>query len=46
MPVLDGFAATELIRKMDRSDAAGIPVIAMTADAFDDSHRRAESRHQ
>ncbi len=34
MPVLDGYGATRRIRRMDRSDAAGVPIIAMTANAF------------
>ena len=42
MPVADGYTATELIRKMPRNDAATVPVIAMTADAFDESRRKAE----
>lgn len=35
MPVLNGFEATQIIRAMERSDAAKIPIIAMTADAYD-----------
>lgn len=34
MPVLDGYAATRKIRLMQREDAAQIPIIAMTANAF------------
>ncbi len=34
MPVMDGYEATKLIRQMDRPDAAAIPIIAMTANAF------------
>ncbi len=33
MPVMDGYAACEIIRSMERSDAE-LPIIAMTADAF------------
>ena len=35
MPIMDGHTATKVIRKMDRPDAATIPIIAMTAEAFD-----------
>ena len=34
MPVMDGYTATRRIRAIDRRDAAGIPILAMTADAF------------
>ena len=34
MPVMDGLRASRKIRRLSRKDAAGIPVIAMTADAF------------
>ncbi len=34
MPIMSGYEATELIRKMVRPDADDIPIIAMTADAF------------
>jgi CheY-like chemotaxis protein len=36
MPQMDGYAACSAIRALDRSDAASIPVIAMTANAFKD----------
>lgn len=35
MPVMDGIEATKLIRAMSRGDAVSVPIIAMTADAFD-----------
>ncbi|MCR4695499.1 MAG: response regulator [Pseudobutyrivibrio sp.] len=41
MPVLSGFDATEKIRHMDREDAGLIPVIAMTADAYDSAKEKA-----
>lgn len=34
MPELDGCEATKLIRRMNRTDAKNIPIIAMTASAF------------
>jgi len=40
MPVMDGYEATEAIRRMNRKDAAVIPIIAMTADAFADDIQR------
>lgn len=40
MPNKSGIEATREIRGMDRADAAEIPVIAMTADAFDDDIRK------
>lgn len=35
MPVMDGLQATERIRQTDREDAVRIPIIAMTANAFE-----------
>ncbi len=35
MPVMDGIEATKQIRAMSRGDAKTVPIIAMTADAFD-----------
>ena len=36
MPVMDGHEATRTIRKMQREDAVSIPIIAMSANAFQD----------
>lgn len=35
MPVMDGLEATEKIRAMERADAATVPIIAMTANAYE-----------
>ena len=40
MPVMDGLRATEAIRALDRPDAKTIPIIAMTANAFDEDVQR------
>lgn len=34
MPVMNGYEATKTIREIEREDAAQIPIIAMTANAF------------
>ena len=34
MPVMNGYDATRAIRQMQRADAAAVPIIAMTANAF------------
>lgn len=34
MPNMNGYDATRKIRGLNRQDAAGIPIVAMTADAF------------
>lgn len=39
MPLVDGLEATRIIRALDRPDAAVIPIIAMTANAFDNDVR-------
>ncbi len=40
MPVMDGLEATKAIRSLNRPDAASVPIIATTADAFDDERKR------
>lgn len=43
MPILDGYEATKQIRKLDQADASSIPIIAMTANAFEEDRRNAIS---
>ena len=40
MPEMDGLEATRLIRAMDRKDAKEIPIVALTANAFDEDVQR------
>ena len=40
MPEMDGLEATRVIRAMDRPDAKAIPIIALTANAFDEDVQR------
>ena len=40
MPVMDGLEAAETIRGLDRADAKRIPIIALTANAFDEDVQR------
>ena len=40
MPEMDGLEATHVIRGMDREDAKTIPIIALTANAFDEDVQR------
>ncbi len=39
MPVMDGLTAAKTIRRLNRADAEDIPIIAMTANAFDSDVR-------
>ena len=40
MPEMDGLTATRHIRALDREDAKNIPIIALTANAFDEDVQR------
>ena len=41
MPNMNGYEATRFIRKMDNSIKANIPILAMTANAFEEDKREA-----
>ena len=41
MPVMDGYEATRAIRASVHPDANSIPILAMTANAFDEDRRNA-----
>jgi signal transduction histidine kinase/PAS domain-containing protein/ActR/RegA family two-component response regulator len=41
MPLMDGYEATKAIRSMTRADAKSIPILAMTADAFEEDKTKA-----
>lgn len=41
MPVMNGLDATRAIRALDRPDAKTIPIVAMTANAYDEDVRNA-----
>ena len=43
MPVMSGYEATETIRGMAREDAKTIPIIAMSANAFQDDIQKSRS---
>lgn len=43
MPVMDGYEAAREIRSLKRPDAAVIPIVAMTADAFAEDVEKARS---
>jgi CheY-like chemotaxis protein len=43
MPVMDGYEATRQIRKLSNKLVANVPIVAMTANAFDEEKRQALS---
>lgn len=40
MPVMNGYDATEAIREFEREDAKNIPIVALSANAFDEDIRK------
>ena len=40
MPIMNGIEASMTIRKLNRADAAEVPIIAMTADAFEEERKK------
>ena len=42
MPVMDGYMAAQAIRDLPDPGLAGIPIIAMTANAFQEDIKKAE----
>lgn len=42
MPVMDGLEAARRIRLLDRDDAAAVPIIAMTANAYSEDMQKAK----
>ena len=43
MPVLNGYEASRAIRKLERPDAGTIPIIALSADAYDEDIQKAKA---
>ena len=43
MPTMDGYEATRTIRSCGKDDSKTVPIIAITANAFDDDRKRSEA---
>lgn len=43
MPSMDGYKATQFIRSCGKKDAKTIPIIAMTANAFDEDRKKSKA---
>ena len=43
MPIMTGYEAARAIREMERPDAASVPIIALTANAFDEDASKARA---
>lgn len=41
MPVMNGYEATRIIRKLENRELASIPILAMTANAFEEDKQEA-----
>ena len=41
MPNMDGYKATQAIRRLADKEKSGIPIIAMTANAFEEDRKKA-----
>ena len=42
MPVIDGYEATRSIRSLEDGTLSAVPIVTMTANAFDEDRRNAE----
>ena len=41
MPIMDGYEATRVIRAFEETQMANVPIVAMTANAFEEDRKRA-----